>query len=44
MRERAEELGGSLSVADTHPGVRVEAQLPVGAATAAAEPTRAVPA
>ncbi|MEP7021740.1 MAG: histidine kinase [Pseudonocardiales bacterium] len=44
MRERAEELGGSLSVADTHHGVRVEARLPVGVATAAAERTRALPA
>lgn len=30
MRERAEELGGSLRVSDRHPGTRVEASIPLG--------------
>ncbi len=44
MRERAEELGGAVTVANTAAGVSVTAQLPVLATPAQASPAPAVPA
>jgi signal transduction histidine kinase len=43
MRERAEELGGAVTVANTAAGVSVTAQLPVLATPAQASPAPAVP-
>ncbi len=44
MRERAEELGGTVTVRDGSPGVRVEARLPAVTAPARVSPVPAVPA
>ena len=44
MRERAEELGGAVTVTNTSPGVVVAARLPVLTAPAQASPVPAVPA
>ncbi len=44
MRERAEELGGAVTVSDAAPGVIVAARLPVLTAPAQASPVPAVPA
>ena len=44
MRERAEELGGAVTVTTTSPGVVVAARLPVLTAPAQASPVPAVPA
>ena len=45
MRERAEELGGTLTVLDAHPGVHIQAQLPARITAATVEATaRVVPA
>ena len=45
MRERAEELGGTLTITDAAPGVSVQARLPAAApAPAAAAPAAAAPA
>jgi len=44
MRERAEELGGTVTVTDAAPGVTVQALLPAAAAPAAPAPARVSPA
>jgi signal transduction histidine kinase len=44
MRERAEELGGTVTVTDASPGVTVRAQLPAAAAPTAPAPARVAPA
>ena len=44
MRERAEELGGTLTITDAAPGVKVEAQLPAATTPAHAFTAPAVPA
>jgi signal transduction histidine kinase len=44
MRERAEELGGTVTVTDASPGVTVRARLPAAAAPTAPAPARVAPA
>ena len=44
MRERAEELGGTVTISDGSPGVTVEARLPTLAAVALISRPPAVPA
>jgi signal transduction histidine kinase len=44
MRERAEELGGTVRVSDASPGVTVQARLPVVTAPAQVPRAPAVPA
>lgn len=44
MRERAEELGGTVTVSDASPGVTVQARLPVVTAPAQVHSARGVPA
>ena len=44
MRERAEELGGTVRVSDASPGVTVQARLPVVTAPAQVSRAPAVPA
>ena len=43
MRERAEELGGTVTVTDASPGVTVQARLPAAAAPTAPSPVRVAP-
>jgi signal transduction histidine kinase len=44
MRERAEELGGTVTITDATPGVKVDAHLPAAARPAQPSPASAVPA
>ena len=43
MRERAEELGGTVTVTDASPGVTVKARLPAVTGPARVSPAPAVP-
>jgi signal transduction histidine kinase len=43
MRERAEELGGTVTVTDASPGVTVKARLPAATGPARVSPAAAVP-
>jgi signal transduction histidine kinase len=43
MRERAEELGGTVTIRDASPGVEVAARLPAATALARVSPVPAVP-
>ena len=43
MRERAEELGGTVTVTDASPGVTVKARLPAATGPARVSPAPAVP-